>query len=375
MKTLFFLLFAAVFNLCRIFPLRKNSVVFISMHNAKFNDTLGFVREEIRKRNEYKCYSFSRTDIDLSKGIKSIGSALKFFTVNAFRMATAKYIFLNDNFMPMAYLNINKKACVVQLWHAEGAFKKFGLDINQPEEIRKREAKGYSKLSYVVCSSKGVAPIYAGAFGMEESRVLPLGAPRTDYYFRGVDAQKLRAEFDEKYPVCKDKKLVLYAPTFRDDKEKNKELVKKLDIKAFNEALGDEYVLLIRYHPQVHEDGVNLDGAVDLTKYPNVNELILISDILVTDYSSICMDFSMLDKPTLFYAYDLEEYASDRQFYFDYEEYVPGAVVRTQEELMRVLENHEYDLDKEKNEKFKNFNFDYTDGKSSQRVADNILSR
>jgi len=374
MKKLFYLLFAAAFNLCRIFPLKKDSVVFVSMHNAKFNDTLGFVREEVRKRKEYKCYSITRTDIDMSQGLKSIATAIRFFTVSAYRMATARYIFLNDNFMPMSNLCFNKNACVVQLWHAEGAFKKFGLDINQPEEIRKREAKGYSKLSFVVCSSKGVAPIYASAFGMEESRVLPLGAPRTDYYFGDVDAEKLRVDFDEKYPECKGKKLVLYAPTFRDDKEKNKELVKKLSIKKFNETLSDEYALLIRYHPQVHESGLDLTGAVDLTSYPNVNELILISDILITDYSSICMDFSMLDKPTIFYAYDLEDYTSDRNFYFDYEEYVPGVVVKKEEDLIRVLKQHEYELDRDKNLRFKNFNFDNLDGKASKRVADNILS-
>ncbi len=368
MKKLFYLLFAAAFNLCRIFPLKKDSVVFVSMHNAKFNDTLGFVREEVKKRKEYKCYSITRTDL------KSIATAFRFFTVSAYRMATAGYIFLNDNFMPMSNLNFDKNACVVQLWHAEGAFKKFGLDINQPEEIRKREEKGYSKLSFVVCSSKGVAPIYASAFGMEESKVLPLGAPRTDYYFSGVDAEKLRAEFDEKYPECKGKKLVLYAPTFRDDKEKNKELVKKLSIKNFNDNLSDEYALLIRYHPQVHESGLDLTGAVDLTSYPNVNELILISDILITDYSSICMDFSMLDKPTVFYAYDLEDYASDRNFYFDYEEYVPGVVIKKEEDLIRVLKNHEYELDSERNLKFKNFNFDCLDGKASKRVVDTILS-
>jgi len=145
-------------------------------------------------------------------------------------------------------------------------------------------------------------------------------------------------------------------------------------IKKFNETLSDEYALLIRYHPQVHESGLDLTGAVDLTSYPNVNELILISDILITDYSSICMDFSMLDKPTIFYAYDLEDYTSDRNFYFDYEEYVPGVVVKKEEDLIRVLKQHEYELDRDKNLRFKNFNFDNLDGKASKRVADNILS-
>lgn len=368
MKKLLYLLFAFSYNILKIFPV-KNQAAFVSMHNAGFTDSLGQVMAQVKKENKYKCVCVTRTDLN----IKSFGKVIGFFTVGAYKLATSKYIFLNDNFMPMADMKIRSQTKVIQLWHAEGAFKKFGLDINQPDEIRKREEKVYSKFSFVVCSSQGVVPIYASAFGMKKENVLPLGSPRTDYYFKNNNVEKLREEFEKKYPQCKGKKIILYAPTFRDNPEKNKKLTTMLNIKKFNENVSDEYVLAIRYHPQVHENITDTTGAIDLTMYPNVSELTLIADILITDYSSICMDFSLLDKPCVFYAYDLSEYACDRQFYFDYETYVPGRIVKTQEELEEVFNTKSYLLDTEKNAEFKKFNFDNPDGNAAKRVVNIIF--
>ena len=97
------------------------------------------------------------------------------------------------------------------------------------------------------------------------------------------------------------KKVVLYAPTFRDSKEANEEILKQFDTKKFTEALGEDYILFIKLHPQVHEKAF-IENAVDVTDYDDVRKLALFCDILITDYSSICMDFSFLDKKTVFFA-------------------------------------------------------------------------
>ena len=98
--------------------------------------------------------------------------------------------------MPMASLNFSKDAVITQLWHAEGAFKKFGLSAPLDSDVREREKKGASKLTYVICSSENVKLVYAEAFGVDESKILPLGTPRIDSLLAEKDSDAIRKEFD-----------------------------------------------------------------------------------------------------------------------------------------------------------------------------------
>ena len=148
--------------------------------------------------------------------------------------------------------------------------------------------------------------------------------------------------------------------------------MKNFDAKKFAERFSDEYVLLIRLHPQVHTGEVEAgESAIDVTGYPDVGELVQICDLLITDYSSICMDFVLLEKPCLFYAFDLEEYERERSFFFNYEDYVPGRTAKTFDELLDMIASG--DFGKDRQEKFKNFNFDILDGKSAERIVDAIV--
>lgn len=364
MKELFYRLFAFFFNISSaLFSVKENRVTLLSPHNASFNDSLGEIRKELEGRGEYEFNLISHKDF------ASIVSALFFFTKKAYLLATSRYVFMNDNFMPLGYLNFRKETVVVQLWHAEGAFKKFGLDIDQPEAIRKREIAANRKLSYVICSGEGVKDIYASAFGVEKEKVLPLGSPRADVLLGSKNAAELRAAFEEKHPECKNKKIVLYAPTFRDDPECDKKFLSHFDARLFNEKLGSEYALLVRLHPQVHGN-MPLEGVVDVTDYPSVNELTLVSDILITDYSSICMDFVLLDKPCVFFAPDLEEYTSRRPFYFDYLTYVPGETAGDTAELIEAVKNARVS---ERAKAFKTLNLGAVDGAGVKRIADCII--
>lgn len=378
MKTIFFVLYSIFFNIFKLFGIKGDSVVLISMHNASFNDSLGYIKQQAEMRG-FKTKLITRKDIELIKGkgagerLRSLGRALKFFTVSSRHIARAKYIFLNDNFMPLAYAKPSKKSVVTQLWHAQGAFKKFGLDIEQPKEIRKREIKANSRLTFVVCSSALVEQIYAGAFGVKEEQVLPLGSPSTDYFFEKNDIHAIRERFNNKYPQCKGKKLLLYAPTFREDSQRDSSILENFDAQQILSTLGNEYEVLIRLHPQIHSDSGGIKGAVDVTEYDNVKELCLLCDILITDYSSICMDFSIQEKPMVFYAFDLDEYEKSRDFYFEYENYVPGPVAKTFPQLLEILGSSNFQV--ERNRGFREFNFGDIDGTASKKVADAILKQ
>ena len=371
MKRFFYLFYALLFNLSsKLFKVRPNRVAFVSMHNEDFHDSLGEVKKYLGEKGGYEFVLITRKDLELR--LRNVPRALSFFFVKSRKLASSKYVFLNDNFLPMAGCHFKKETAVVQLWHAEGVFKKFGLSINQPENVRRNEMKSNKKLTSVVCSSKNVVPFYAEAFGVSEDKVLPLGSARTDWFFKEGNIEKAKLNFYQQFPSLKGKKLVLYAPTFRDDPEQNEKILENFDAEKLLTLLGDEYAVLLRLHPQIRPKETALKGAVDVTQYNDVRELVAVCEVLITDYSSICMDFSLLDKKTVFFAFDLEEYRKDRDFYFDYADYVPGPVALCVEDAAKALLAP---FDREKNEKFKRFNFDFTDSKSAERIVAGIIGK
>lgn len=359
----------------RIFPIKQKRIAFVAPHNGGAEDSLGILRSYVEKKGGYETVFISTNDLKLDFSgfmplVKSCLKAAGFFTFKAAALSRSKYVFLNDNFMPMASLKFRKDTVITQLWHAEGAFKKFGLSAPLTDDIREREKKGAAKLTCVVCTSKNVVPIYAEAFGVDAEKVLPLGSPRIDLLLSEKDASELRADFDKKHPECKGKTLILYAPTFRDSPEKDSKLLESIDTEAFNLRFPD-CRLLTKLHPQINS-AKPLDGATDVTKGHNIGDLTLICDTVITDYSSVCMDFALLSKPCIFYAFDLAEYEVERSFYFDYKSYVPGPVAENFDSLLNALENaDEYN---EKLEKFVDFNFDFRDSKNTERIFERIIS-
>ena len=374
MKKLFYSLYALFFNISRIFPIKKNKVAFVAPHNGGSGDSLSVMRRYFESKGGYNIVSISTQDLKLDSS--SIGSLIKsclkaagFFTLGAYRLATSKYVFLNDNFMPMASLNFSKKAVITQLWHAEGAFKKFGLSAPVTDDVREREKKCSEKLTYIVCSSKAVAPFYAEAFGVDESKILPLGSARIDGLLCKNDALALRREFDTAHPECIGKELVLYAPTFRDSAEKDAALAGKIDVEAFNREFPQKR-LLVKLHPQIHSATVP-ENATDVTDC-DIGKLTLICESVITDYSSVCMDFALLSKPCIFYAFDLDEYEHERSFYFDYESGVPGVVVKDNAALLEAIKNPR--SSEEKLRSFREFNFDYIDCNNAERIFNAVIS-
>lgn len=376
MKKIFYSLYALFFNLSRILPVKQNRITFVAPHNGGENDSLGLVRAYAESKGIYDIVTISTRDLkldfsDIKAFVFSCFKAIRFFTLKATALATSKYVFLNDNFMPMASLKFSKKAVITQLWHAEGAFKKFGLSAPLADDVIEREKKCSEKLSFVVCSSKNVAPIYADAFGIDESRILPLGAPRIDSLLKERNVDEIRRKFDNLHPECRGKKLILYAPTFRDNPEANRRLLDNLDMELFRRELGDDSILLVKLHPQINS-GVKAEGTVDVTTGHDINDLTLISDLLITDYSSVCMDFALLSKPCIFFAFDLEEYEKERSFYFDYETYVPGTVAKDFTAVVEAIKNPRND--EEKLRRFRDFNFDYIDCNNTERIFNTIIS-
>ena len=369
MKQLAYKLFACAFNACALLP-KRSRVALLSPHMASFTDSLGEMEREMQTRG-YKTVRISGADIrPAKKNAAAFLRMLRFFTKGAYDLATASMVFLNDNFMPLADLKVRKNAVWTQLWHAEGAFKRFGLDIaDLPQDVRERVKRGNGKLRFVICSSQSVVPIYASAFGVPQEKVLPLGSPRADRYIEKSRRTDVRALREKLFGGTK-KTVVLYAPTFRDDPAENRALLRHFDFAAFERELGEEYLLVLRLHPQFHDVPVP-DGVTNMTDYPDAGDLIAACDLLITDYSSLCLDFALVGKPSVFYAFDLESYAAGRSFYRDYKANVPGAVAQTFDELIAAVRNADADADAMR--RFSLYHFGSPDGKAASRIADEVI--
>ena len=367
--------FATLFNFFRIFPLKSDNVFFIK--DKKFDSgNFDFIKKEFDRRENFQYNSLSKDEYSLDKSnslFKYIFETLKifsFFIIKSYKLARSKYIFLNDNFFPMAYMNFNKEVIIVQLWHAPGAFKRFGLSVIGDNNVKNLIKLSNSKVKYITVTSKNVSKYYEEAFAVNNNKILALGIPRMDYYFDKKYNSKYKIKNIKKnFPEIEGKKIVLYTPTFREDEKRNKNISDNFDFKLFTEVLGEEYVLFFRSHPKINTK--KNEYSIDVTNYEDVKELLLIADILITDYSSIMVEYAVLSKPIIFYPFDLEYYSNEeRGFYFDYKN-VPGQIANNTEDIIEIIKNEKFDYGKIKH--FVNNSYDFLDDKSSKRIVDYIL--
>ncbi len=359
MKYLKHKLYGSLFSLFKVFPINENKITFIIDSGESFKGNLDYIKKEFEKRGNFEFNFFYKDKISF----------------NAFKnLATSKYVFLNDNFFPIAFMNFKNQTKVVQLWHAPGASKKFGGSVVSGDDILML-SKISKNTDYLISSSKKIENYYAEAFQIDKSKIKPLGLPRIDYYFENHNLKKLKEDFSKKYGITPQKKIILYAPTFREEKQYN-DVFNFLDLKKFNEVLGSDYVLALRLHPKIKDfykkNIESREEYIDCSDYPSEQELMMLSDILITDYSSIMIEFGILDKPIIFFVYDLDNYLqTERGFYYDFKKTVPGKLVYDSDELINAIKNN--DFDKDKIPGFIKTQFDAIDGKSSKRVVDFLL--
>ncbi|MBR1610888.1 MAG: CDP-glycerol glycerophosphotransferase family protein, partial [Methanobrevibacter sp.] len=220
--------YGLLFKLFKHTHVENNRISFIIDSKESFKGNLDYIKKEFEKRGDYEFHFFYKDKL-------SFGSFKK--------LAGSKFIFLNDNFFPLAFMKFGSNNVIVQLWHAPGASKKFGgsVDIGSREILSKIS----QNTDYLIVTSKNIISYYSEAFQMPKDKIKPLGLPRMDYYFENHNLNKLKKDFCEKYSLSQDKKIILYAPTFRDE-EKFNNVFNYLDLDKFNEKLSDEYILALR---------------------------------------------------------------------------------------------------------------------------------
>ena len=372
-KTLFY------FRIYNKRPINKKQIIFISFVGKFYSDSPKYLYEYLYNTygDEYE-YVWILND----KKVKIPGNPkiVKRFSLKYYKeLARSKYWVTNGR--QPARLKKRESQEIISTWHGT-PLKKLGLDIGNVHTRNPNIKKSYIKVSnqwdYLISPNRYTTDILRSSFGYK-GRILETGYPRNDILYNATEEQVIKIKEDLKLP--KDKKIVLYAPTWRDDEyydagKMHFELNLKLD--QLQEAIGDEYIILIRTHYFV-ADKLNLNPykgfAFDVSKYDDIAELYLISDILITDYSSVFFDFANLKRPILFYTYDLEKYENVlRGFYIDIHTEVPGPLLKTTDEVIDSILNIE-DLKKEYASKYDEFYERFCgieDGNASKRIIDEI---
>lgn len=299
-------------------------------------------------------------------------------------MSTARYIILEDYYKYTSFQKVRDDQEICQLWHAAGAYKKFGFSREgNSEHIRIHP--GYRKYAKAITSSDFIRKNYAEAFDISIDKVRATGVPRTDVFFDPEYVERTKEQIYEEFPVLKEKKVIMFAPTYRGRRAYDAAYdFEMIDPSVLFKNLSDDYVFVFKWHPatynnlkreeremyHVEEFG---DFFLDLSKARDINDLLLVTDVLITDYSSVIFDYLLVDKPLVYYAYDLEDYQGGRGLYYDFEDYCYGRVARTIEELVSAIRAE--DMCEEKREEFRRKFMEACDGHATEKTVSYFFDR
>lgn len=332
--------------------------------------------KEIKRQGKYKV-SYRGLHV------RKVSDAEFYYNAKAYikDLATAKAVFMSTANDFLSQFDVRPETKVIQLWHGVGAFKKVGYSTVDNvhfgrNEKEREEYNQYRNYTHVTIAGEGQLWVFEDAFRISRDTGIlrPIGIARTDVFYWEGYYQEQMDKLLEKFPQCKGKKIVLYAPTFRGAVAKAK-APDQLDIRMLAEKLPDDYILLIKHHglckerPPIPADLENV-FAFDMNKNSiiTIEGLLAIADIMITDYSSLGFEFAIREKPLIFFAYDLDDYLDKRGMYFDYEDITPGPVCKTTEEIADYICNIEERFDVEEVKAFKQKYVNACDGHAIERT-------
>lgn len=370
-KIFFYIVWPLAFRLFSFKPIDEKLILFaFSKNYTSMPDNLTGLYEYLKDKG-YNCKIMQAPQNAVKRILFDI-TFQKYY-------ARCKCVFITDNFDPLYAHKPNKGTKVIQLWHACGAFKKWGystLDLawggSREDMLRFPMHNTYTD---VFVSAESVIPCYAEAFGCDKKIIKAFGTPRTDVYFDKEFVKSRREELLKAFPAIGNRKIILYAPTFRGNSPEESYNDQPLDYAFLKETLGNDCALILKLHPftakkyKLTEEQEKQFGdfVFDASNSISVETALCAADYLVADYSSLVFEYALLDKPMIFFAYDLEKYKRDRSFYFEYESFVPGRIVMTNEEIAASILS-----DSCQQEKIADFRKKYMsacDGKCIERIA------
>lgn len=355
----------SIFNsmLSKLAPVKKDLVVFESNVGKSVSDSPKNIYDALKTfKSNYQIVWVNNTTYPFNdptvKSIKRLSPEYYYY------LSRAKFWVNNQNFP--YYINKPKDTTYIQTWHGT-PLKKMLNDVEHFEgrdaDYKNRVNQSIKAWDFLVSPSPYASECFTSAFNFKKE-ILEVGYPRNDIFYNNnteyIDEKvnKIKQSLD----IRDNRKIILYAPTFRDDEVNNskKHVINlKMDLHQMKERLGNDYILLLRPHIIVSNalkiDESLQDFVINVSKYNEISDLYLITDICITDYSSVMFDFANTKKPLLFFTYDLEHYKDKlRGFYFDFENEAPGPLIETNDDLINAIENIE-ETQKIYQEKYKEF--------------------
>ena len=370
----------------------NKTIVFESFMGRAYSDSQKALYKEMLNDKFFKDFKFiwAFKNPEKYKSLEdSNTSVIKYGSKEFYKnMAIAKYWITNSR-LP-EYLIKKKEQIYIQCWHGT-PLKRLGFDIeveggnalNTIKEIKEKYGQDAKRYDYMLSPSRFCTEKFISAFNLKninkENIIIEEGYPRNDFLINHTKQDIINLK--EKIGIPKDKKVILYAPTWRDNQHVSGigyTYDLNLNFDQLKEKLEKDYVIIFRTHYFVSNsfDFEKYKGFIyNMSEHDDVNDCYIISDLIITDYSSVFFDYANLRRPMIFYMYDLEEYKEKlRDFYFSLEE-LPGPIVKTQLELEdEILNIKEYE--EKYGEKYKKFydKFNYLDdGQASKRVIEKIF--
>ena len=349
-----------IYNIYAVKPVIPNTVILADAHHDEIPFSMLAIKDELMQHPELQI-----TELYWNNSSCSVLGIFRNMACFMKKYATAETVIICDNFLPAASCRKRKGTSVIQLWHACGAFKKFGYDTSAdiPSYYK---GNVLANCDLVTVSSQICVKPFSSAMRLPEKAVRPVGVSRTDLYFNDTFNQACRNHFFSQYPNAQGKKIVLWVPTFRGNP--GIASVKGLDdILHARDQLKDTHYFIIKLHPhtQAHIEGTNCSISSE--------ELLPVADVVITDYSSILFDAMIYKHPLVLFVPDLDEYLDNRGFYLDYNT-LPGLRAQNLEQLLQILTDDDL-LHSSVNKVYTDFYDKYMascDGHSTKRIINYI---
>ncbi len=356
----------------RMIPKKGNKVLLMSETKDYLWGNLAAIDKRLKERGLDKQF---KIDYSFRRAVGSHMSILSWVKL-IFKIACQDYIFVDDYVPVFGFLTLNKRTKLIQVWHAGEGFKAVGYCRFGKAGTPFPVGSCHKQYDYVLTGSEKLVKVFAEVFGIEEEAFLPVGMPRLDGFLDENRIADFRKEFYEQYPDFKDKKIILFAPTYRGNGQKTAYYdYSWLDLKEIYDFCGDEYIFLSKMHPFISEPIVipdeYKDRIIDFAEYPNINDLYYVTEVLITDYSSNYFEYSLMEKPVVFFTPDREIYELSRGVHRSVKDSAPGKVCDTFEEMMTALKTKDYEV--EKIYQFVKENFSNYDGCATDKAIDRIL--
>ncbi len=330
------------YRIARRTPL-EDTIFFEAWKGRQYSDNPRAIFEELRRRGDQRRMVWAVEDhrVETPEGVETvIAGGRDYFR----HLGRSRWVISNDS-MPTHFVK-RDGVRYGQTWHGT-PLKRIGFDIENLQMSNRNYLEQFSrevtKWDALVSPNPFSTEIFGRAFRYD-GPVLEIGYPRNDIFFREAEREARTAAVRDRLGLPEDRRIILYAPTWRDnsyDRSGRYQFAMKLDLERLHREMGDEAVLLIRGHQLVAQrvDTSVFGGfARNVSTYPDISDLYLVADVLITDYSSVMFDFVNTGRPMLFYTYDLESYRDDlRGFYFDFEAEAPGPLLGHTEQVIEAL--------------------------------------